>query len=78
METMDVLNPPLRRSTDQKMIAGVMGGFAEHFGLNVTLLRVTFVVVSVLSVAFPGIIVYLILWVLIPKRSGEEIGPVQA
>lgn len=69
---MDIGNPPLRRSTDKCMIAGVMGGLAEHFGLNVTLLRIVYVVVSILSVAFPGILVYLILWILIPKRQPGE------
>lgn len=61
--------PPLRRSTDNRMIAGVIGGLAEHFDLNATLLRVVYVAGSILSVAFPGIIVYLILWIVIPKQS---------
>lgn len=60
---------PLRRSRDRKMIAGVMGGFAEYFGLDVTLLRIVYVIGSILSVAFPGIVVYLILWIVIPKES---------
>lgn len=69
----DILSPPLRRSREHRMIAGVMGGIAEHFDLNLTLLRVLYVVVSIVSVAFPGIVVYLILWLLIPKRKpGEE------
>ena len=54
------------------MIAGVVGGLAEHFGLNVTLLRVLYVVVSILSVAFPGILVYLILWVVIPLEESPS------
>jgi len=51
------------------MIAGVMGGLADHFGLDVTLLRIVYVVGSILSVAFPGIVVYLILWIVIPKEE---------
>lgn len=50
-----------------KMIAGVCAGIAEYFGWEVTLFRVVYVVVSILSVAFPGIFVYLILWVVMPK-----------
>lgn len=65
----DAVRAPLRRSRDKRMIAGVVGGLAEHFGLNVTLLRVLYVVVSILSVAFPGILVYLILWVVIPLEE---------
>lgn len=66
---------PLRRSSDHRMIAGVIGGIAEHFGLNVTVLRIVYVVVSVLSVAFPGILVYLLLWVIIPSGNGELAAP---
>ena len=60
---------PLRRSTSDRMIAGVVGGLARYFSIDPTLARVIFVVVSVLSVAFPGILGYLILWVLIPEES---------
>jgi phage shock protein C len=50
-----------------KMIAGVCAGIAEYFGWEVTLFRVVFVIVSILSVAFPGILVYLVLWVVMPR-----------
>ena len=50
-----------------KMIAGVCAGIAEHFGWDVTLFRVVFVLVSILSVAFPGILVYLVLWAVMPR-----------
>jgi phage shock protein C len=56
----------LTRSRDT-MIAGVCAGIAEYFGWEVTLFRVAFVVVSILSVAFPGILVYVLLWVVMPK-----------
>jgi phage shock protein C len=49
------------------MIAGVVAGLANYFGIDVTLARVIFVVVSILSVAFPGILVYIALWILIPE-----------
>ena len=56
----------LTRSRD-KMIAGVCAGIAESFGWDVTLFRVMFVLLSILSVAFPGILVYVVLWVVMPK-----------
>jgi phage shock protein C len=59
----------LRRSRTNRMIAGVMGGIAEYFGMDPTLVRVIFVVGSVLSAAFPGTIVYLILWLVIPEEG---------
>ena len=62
----------LYRSTGQNMIAGVMGGIAERFGWNANLLRIIFVLVSVMSAGFPGILVYLVLWFLMPKQAKIE------
>lgn len=60
---------PLRRSRSDRMIAGVVGGVARHFGWSPMLLRVVFVLVSILSAGFPGILVYLIAWLLIPDEG---------
>ena len=57
----------LHRSTTNRIIAGVCGGFAEWLGWNPTTFRVLFVIVSILSAAFPGMLVYLILWLVMPK-----------
>jgi len=59
----------LSRSLNDRMIAGVMGGIAHRFGWSATLLRILFVIVSIASAAFPGILVYLILWLLIPNEA---------
>ena len=48
------------------MIAGVCGGLAEWLGWPMTRVRVIYVLVSVLSAAFPGTIVYIVLWFLMP------------
>ncbi len=58
---------PLRRSDDHKMIAGVCGGLAEWLGWDPTVLRVVYILVSVFSAAFPGILAYIILWILMPE-----------
>ena len=60
---------PLQLSNRNRLIAGVCGGIADWLGWDVTLVRVLYVVVSVLSVAFPGIFVYLILWALMPRAA---------
>jgi phage shock protein PspC (stress-responsive transcriptional regulator) len=57
----------LQRSRRHKMIAGVCGGIAEWLGWDPTLVRVLYVVGSIVSVAFPGILVYVILWIVMPK-----------
>lgn len=61
------MRKPLRRSRSNRMIAGVVGGLADYWGLDPTLARVIFVVVSILSAAFPGILVYAVLWLVIPE-----------
>jgi len=58
---------PLHRSRRDRMIAGVCGGLAEWLGWDPTLVRVFYVVVSVLSAAFPGILVYIVLWIAMPQ-----------
>jgi phage shock protein C len=60
---------PLRRSRQHKVLGGVCGGLAEWLGWDVTLVRILYVVVSILSAAFPGILVYVVLWILMPKQS---------
>ena len=59
----------LRRSRTNRQIAGVIGGLAEYLGMDATLLRVIYVVGSIVSVAFPGILVYLVLWAVIPEAG---------
>jgi phage shock protein C len=62
-------HPPLRRSLHDRMIAGVVGGLADYFGLDPGLARIIYVLVSIFSAAFPGIIVYILLWLLIPQED---------
>ena len=59
----------LRRSTANTMIAGVCGGVAEYFGWDPVIVRLLYVTISVISTAFPGIIVYIIAWLIIPKDT---------
>ena len=63
------MRKPLRRSRSNRMIAGVVGGLADYWGLDPTMARVIFVVVSILSAAFPGILVYAVLWLIIPEGA---------
>ena len=58
---------PLYRSERNKILGGVCGGIAEWLGWTPTMVRVLYVVGSILSVAFPGTIVYVILWIVVPK-----------
>jgi phage shock protein C len=60
----------LRRSND-RMIAGVCAGIAESLGWSVNKVRIAYVLLSIFSVAFPGIAVYLVLWVLMPAPDAK-------
>ena len=60
---------PFTRSRTDRMLAGVMGGIARRFGWNSNLLRLLYVIFSIASAAFPGLIVYLILWLLMPEEG---------
>lgn len=61
-------HPPLRRSRRDRMIAGVVGGLAVYFGVDPGMLRIVYVLVSIFSAAFPGILVYIILWIVLPQE----------
>lgn len=58
----------LFRSRTESMLAGVCGGIAEYFKLDPTLVRLGYIILSLLSAAFPGILVYIILWIVIPEK----------
>lgn len=58
----------LYRSRFEKMIGGVLGGIAEYFNIDPTLVRLGYVLLTLFSVAFPGIIGYIIMWVVVPER----------
>jgi phage shock protein C len=50
------------------MIAGVLAGIAEHLDMDPTLVRIIYVILSLASIGFPGLLVYIILWIIMPER----------
>jgi phage shock protein C len=60
----------LARSRKNRMLWGVCGGLAEWIGWDPTLVRVLYVLVSFFSAAFPGILVYVILLLVMPESDG--------
>ena len=59
----------LQRSSN-RVLAGVCGGIAEYLDIDPTVVRVLYAVLSLFSAAFPGLILYLVLMLLIPH--GEQ------
>jgi phage shock protein C len=62
----------LQRSRTEKMIGGVCGGFAEYFSVDPTLVRVIWVAMTL--VVGVGILLYLILWLVMPLESPAPLG----
>lgn len=54
--------------SQEKVIGGVCAGLADYLGLDPTLVRAGYLVLSILSAAFPGVLVYIILWIIMPER----------
>ena len=59
----------LRRSRSHRIIGGVCGGLAEYFGVDPVLVRVIFVVIAIF--AGSGLLLYILLWLLVPMESAE-------
>ena len=62
----------LYRSRD-KVLGGVLAGIAEHFNVDKVLVRIVYVLLSLFSAGFPGALVYVILWAVIPEKPNENI-----
>lgn len=61
----------LYRSTTNKKIAGVCGGLGEYFNVDPTLIRVAFVLLA-LPGGLPGVIPYVILWIVVPEAPADR------
>jgi phage shock protein C len=59
----------LYRSSKQRMIAGVCGGLAEYFDMDVNIMRLLFVAISLLSVLVPMVIFYILAWIIVPEKE---------
>ena len=66
---------PLYRSREHSMLGGVCGGLAEWLGWSPNWTRFLYVVLSVASAGFPGTVVYLILWIVVPKAPRGALSP---
>ena len=58
----------LRRTPDDKMLGGVCGGLAKYFGLDSTLVRVAYALLSIFT-AFSGVLVYIVLLLIMPEEK---------
>jgi len=72
-----LMSSPLReewyRLEEGKKLAGECSGLAHHFGINVTLLRVAFVLATFVPGAGVGLLIYITLWIILPTRRLSDI-----
>ncbi|NLB20887.1 MAG: PspC domain-containing protein [Clostridium sp.] len=59
----------LYKDPDRKMISGVLAGISDYINVDVTIVRILYVILSFISTAFPGIILYIILAVVMPNKE---------
>ena len=65
---MDTNTPKrLTRSRTDSMVAGVCGGIANYLIVDATIVRLVFALATFFTVVFPGILIYLIMWIIVPK-----------
>ncbi len=62
----------LKKSND-KVLAGVCAGLAEYYGWEKSKVRLMYALLTLLSVGFPGLLVYLILWFVMPEYNEKKI-----
>jgi phage shock protein C len=62
----------LMRSRSDKKIAGVCAGLAQHFDLDVSLVRILAIFVTLATGVCPGVITYLLAWIIIPSEPGMK------
>lgn len=62
----------LKRSQQERMIAGVCGGLAKYMNVDATIVRLVFVILTVFTAVIPGILIYIIMWIIVPKDSVES------
>jgi phage shock protein C len=63
----NMMRSRLTRSRD-KIIAGVCGGLANYFGLEISLVRIGFVLIGIVTAVLPLFLVYMIMWLIIPEE----------
>lgn len=72
---MNYSNKRLYKSDREKMVAGVLGGIAEYFGIDPTLVRLGYVLLTLFSAAFPGLIGYIVMCIVITGRPANSQQP---
>ncbi|OZM71012.1 hypothetical protein CFN78_22985 [Amycolatopsis antarctica] len=60
----------LRRSANDRMVAGVCGGWAKLLGIDAALMRILFVAATILGIGTP-VLIYAVCWILMPEEQQD-------
>lgn len=63
----------LEREEEKAIVAGVLAGLAEYFEQDPVLFRILAIVFLILTGIFPGLLIYLAAWIVMPKRKGQRV-----
>jgi phage shock protein C len=74
IERRTVMEKRLYRSQVRKMLGGVCAGLGDYFEIDVTLIRLVFVAISLVTAIIPMVIFYLIAWIIIPAEEPKKTG----
>ncbi len=58
--------------SNNRVIAGVCAGLAVWLGWDIALVRLLYLIISIFSAGFPGILAYIILWIVMPEDTGFQ------
>lgn len=56
----------------KKILGGVLAGFAKYVNADVSIIRIAYVLISIISAAFPGLLFYIICWAVIPEEPIKQ------
>ena len=62
----------LKRSLNDRMLAGVCGGLAQFLGLDPSLVRIAYAILTVFT-AFAGVIIYILMWIIVPEEKSIDL-----
>lgn len=63
------MSKKLTRKQEEAVVAGVLAGLADHFGHDPVLYRVLAVTFLIITGVFPGVLLYIAAWILMPKQT---------
>ncbi|MBR6539217.1 MAG: PspC domain-containing protein [Bacteroides sp.] len=66
-----MMDKKLERPRAGRKLSGVCAALANYFGLDVSLVRIIYVLLTIFSAAFPGILIYIILLIVIPEEKNR-------